>query len=231
MLQVVESQAANSYNQAVTSATTILTSATTINSKTNNIITDSVSFLKKFKKFSLQVISKIGAIFIKTLFELLKKDILRLVGLIIEDISRSTLNKRTKRILRLVGIATQLASEIIKGIDDYRKCKSLLDNINNIINIINGIPRKRSKIPLVLAILSDFLPGESPERATINTIKYLQGLGVPTGTLPDGSPNLMLLYNLATHKGRSDEQAENGVSDSYVLTTKEGIPKVVTLPR
>jgi len=215
MLQVVESQAKNNYNQAVTSANTVITTATTINSQVNNVITDSVSFLKKFKKFSIEVITKIGGIFIRTLFELLKKDILRLVGLIIEDISNSSRNKRTKQILRYVGIATQLASEIVSGISDYRKCKSLLDNINNLINIINGIPRRRSKIPLALAILSDFLPGESPERATINTIKYLQSLGIPTGVLPDGSPNLQLLYTLATHKGRSDEQAENGVSDVY----------------
>jgi hypothetical protein len=31
-----------------------------------------------------------------------------------------------------------------------------------------------------------------------------------SGTLPDGSPNLMLLYNLATNKANDKEQAENG---------------------
>jgi hypothetical protein len=38
----------------------------------------------------------------------------------------------------------------------------------------------------------------------------LQKLSIPTGTLPDGSPNLMLLYNLATNKANDKEQAENG---------------------
>jgi 3-methyl-2-oxobutanoate hydroxymethyltransferase len=37
-----------------------------------------------------------------------------------------------------------------------------------------------------------------------------QKLSIPTGTLPDGSPNLMLLYNLATNKANDKEQAENG---------------------
>ena len=68
----------------------------------------------------------------------------------------------------------------------------------------------KTEIPLPLLALSSLLPGYSPERATINAIELLQGLGVPTGTLPDGSPNLMLLYNLATNKANDAEQAENG---------------------
>ena len=232
MTNVLEKTAVNNYNTAVGSANTQIQSATTINSQVNNIITDATSFLKKFKKFSIEIISKIGAIFIRTLFELLKKDILGLLGAIIEDISNSERKKRYKKILRLVGIATQLAGEIIKGLEDYRKCKSLLDNINNIINILNGLPRPRSKIPVILAILSDFLPGESPERATINGIKYMQELGIPTGTLPDGSPNIGLQAFLAMQKGDKDEQAENGVSDTFIVPDKTGsVPRWVTLPR
>jgi hypothetical protein len=71
--------------------------------------------------------------------------------------------------------------------------------------------------------LTDFLPGTSPERSTINTIEELQKLGIPTGTLPDGSPNLMLLYNLSSNKGADKEQAENGTADSFGLTA-DGIP-------
>jgi hypothetical protein len=231
MSNVVEKTAINNYNTAVGSANTQTQSATTTNSQVNNIITDATAFLKKFKKFSIEVISKIGAIFLRTLFELLKKDILGLLGAIIEDISNSERKKRYKKILRLVGIATQLAGEIIRGLDDYRKCKSLLDEINNIINIINGLPRPRSKIPVVLAILSDFLPGESPERATINGIKYMQELGIPTGPLPDGSPNISIQALLASQKGDKDEQAENGVSDSFIVPNKQGTPRIVTLPR
>jgi hypothetical protein len=231
MSNVVEKTAINNYNTAVGSANTQIQSATTTNSQVNNIVTDATAFLKKFKKFSIEVISKIGAIFLRTLFELLKKDILGLLGAIIEDISNSERKKRYKKILRLVGIATQLAGEIIRGLDDYRKCKSLLDEINNIINIINGLPRPRSKIPVVLAILSDFLPGESPERATINGIKYMQELGIPTGPLPDGSPNISIQALLASQKGDKDEQAENGVSDSFIVPSKQGTPRIVTLPR
>jgi len=231
MLAVLQKSAINTYNQQVTSANTFTESASTINSQVINIVSDSAEFLKKFKKFSIQVISKIGAIFIRTLFEILKKDILNIIAIIIQDITLTATSKRYRTILRLVGIATQLAGEIIKGLEDYRKCKSLLDNINNIINIINGIPRKRTKLPVILAILSDFLPGESPQRATINTTKYLQELGIPTGALPDGSPNLVLQMLFAAQKGDKDEQADNGVSDTFLVPTKEGLPRWVTLPR
>jgi hypothetical protein len=231
MLAVLQKSAVNTWNQQVTSANTLNETGTTINNTVINIVSDSVQFLKKFKKFSIQVISKIGAIFLRTIFEMLKKDILNILSLIIQDIMLSEKLKKYRTILRLVGIATALAGEIIKGLQDYRKCKSLLDNINNIITIINGIPKKRTKLPVVLAILSDFLPGESPQRATINTIKYLQELGIPTGALPDGSPNLTLQMLFAAQKGDKDEQADNGVSDTFLVPTKEGLPRWVTLPR
>ena len=72
------------------------------------------------------------------------------------------------------------------------------------------IKKPGNEIPLPLLALSSLLPGFSPERATTNAIAGLQGLGIPTGTLPDGSPNLMLLYNLVSNKAVDKEEAENG---------------------
>ena len=109
-------------------------------------------------------------------------------------------------ILRLVQFAI-IVGQIIR---DYRRCKSLLDDILNLIQLVNTVPSANNTIPKPLLLLSKFLPGTSPERATINTIQELQALGIPTGVLPDGSPNLMLLYNLALNKGLDKETAENG---------------------
>jgi hypothetical protein len=96
-------------------------------------------------------------------------------------------------------------------INDYRKCKSLLDNILLLLNLVGQIVRRPgNEIPLPLLTLASLLPGTSPERATTNAIELLQKLGIPTGTLPDGSPNLMLLYNLVTNKALDKEEAENG---------------------
>jgi hypothetical protein len=80
----------------------------------------------------------------------------------------------------------------------------------------------KGKIPIPLLILSDFLPVTSPERSTINTISYLQSVGIPTGALPDGSPNLMSLQIMMSHKGADQEQAENGKLDAFGLSPVVG---------
>ena len=165
-----------------------------------------------FQSFNIQVVSKIGAIFIEELYKVLKKDLLNLLSLIIKDVVISAKLKKYKMILRLVNILL-IVSQLVQ---DYRKCKSL---INDILTLLKTIFVKPSgKIPLPLLLLSEFLPGSSPERATIATIELLQSVGIPTGTLPDGSPNLMAIYNLMSNKGADDEEAENGKVEGTVVT-------------
>lgn len=217
---VIQSAATYTYNQAVTSANTFIQSANTlgdqganIGAEGSNIITSGVDFLKKWKTFSIQVLSRINEKFLQVLFEELKKDIVNIIALIIRDINKSNKNKKLVMVLKLVGILIAVGQLIA----DYRKCKSLLDNILALLNLIGGVGNGQNSIPFPLMAAAKFLPGTSPERSFINTIEELQGLGIPTGTLPDGSPNLMLFYNLATHKGASKESAENGKIEAYGL--------------
>jgi len=209
LMSVIQSGATFTYNQAVTSANTITQSGTSIYNQANNIITDGADFLKKWKTFSIEVISKVNAVFLETLFEILKKDILNLISEIIKDIERDKKLKKYAIILRLIGLSVV----IVQLIQDKRKCKPLLEDILAILNMINGLGGP--KIPFSLLSLCSLLPGTTPTGAFINVIEELQGLGIPTGTLPDGTPNLMLLYNLATHKGIHTDENNNG----YVLTT------------
>lgn len=211
LLQVVEGQAKNTYNQNVTSTNSIIQSGNTTLGGVNNIINNSTDFLKVFKSFNIQVISKIGAIFLKELYEILKKDIINLISSVIADISKSAALKKYTIILRLVNILLVLAQLI----DDYRRCKSLITDILLLLKTIFG--RSDGSIPMPLLLLTQFLPGSSPERATINTIELLQSVGIPTGTLPDGSPNLMGVYNLMTHKGSDKEESENGKVEGTVI--------------
>lgn len=213
LLKIVESQKNLSYNVAVTNVNTPLTAGT-------NIVTDSLDFIKKFKSFVINVVSRIGAIFIKVLYETLKRELINLIKVVVNEILTNRLKDYNARTKALVEAGIDIATQITQGIFDYTKCKSLLDEIKNIINIIRKLPGKppqikRRKIPLPLAILSDFLPGESAEGAFINTIEYLQEIGLPTDALPDGSPNLMLLYDYASHKGRRKNQIQQGVNDTY----------------
>ena len=216
LLSVVQSGATYTYNQAVTSANTFIQSANTatttignagatIGKAGSNIVTSGTDFIKKYKTFVIETVSKINGEFLRTLYEVLKKDILNLVSLIINDISKSARLKKYTIILKLVSIAL-FVSQLI---DDYRRCKSLMSNVLYLLNLIGSSIKTSTGIPVPLLLAANLLPGFSPERATINAINGLQKLGIPTGVLPDGSPNLMLLYNLVTNKAVDKERAEN----------------------
>jgi hypothetical protein len=221
LLQVVESQGKNTYNQAVTSGNTFIQSGNTTLGGVNNVINNGVDFLKVFKSFNIQLVSKIGAIFLRELYNILKRDILNLITSVILDVSKSQRLKKYTIILRLVNILLVLAQLI----DDYRKCKSLINDILLLLKTIFGRPD--GSIPMPLLLLTQFLPGTSPERATINTIELLQSVGIPTGTLPDGSPNLMGIYNLMTHRGADKEESENGkVEGTFIDPGTPGIYRV-----
>ena len=210
LLSVVQSGATYTYNQQVTTTNQVIQSGNSNISSSSNIVANGADFLKKYKKFAIETISLINVEFLKVLFFELKKDILNIVALVLRDVNKSQRLKKYAIILKLV----QLALIVSQLVNDYRKCKSLMSNILLLLETINGLGPKqlisRNEIPKPLLFLSQFLPGYSPERATINTIELLQGLGIPTGTLPDGSPNLMLLYNLMSNKGVDTENAENG---------------------
>jgi hypothetical protein len=216
LLSVVESGATYTYNQAVTEINETTApindfgnQAANIGAQGSNIVNSGEDFLKKFKTFSIQVISQINAEFLQVLYEILKKDIINLVSIIITDVANSAKLKQYTMIIRLVQIALVVAQLV----DDYRRCKSLLDNILLLLNLIGQTAR--ITIPQPLLALADLLPGTSPERASINVIEGLQKVGIPTGTLPDGSPNLMGLYDLISKRGSEKEEAENG----KILTT------------
>ena len=225
LLSVVQSGATYTYNQQVTSTNEVIQSGNSNTAQGSNIVADGADFLKKYKKFSIETISLINSEFLKVLFQELKKDILNLVVLILKDVTKSQRLKKYAIILKLV----QLALIISQLVNDYRKCKSLMSNILLLLDTINGLGPKqlisKNDIPIPLLYMAQFLPGFSPERATINTIELLQGIGVPTGTLPDGSPNLMLLFNLMANKGMDAERAENEMVQVVLTSPATGVGK------
>jgi hypothetical protein len=228
LLSVLQSGATYTYNQAVTSANTFISSATTLGNQGSNIITSGTDFLKKWKTFSIEIISKINNKFLEVLYNELKKDIINIIGLIIKDIEKSKRKKNLTTILRLVGLLVLVGQLIV----DYRKCKSLLDNILNILNLINTFGSGQNRIPLPLLLMAKFLPGTSAERAHLNVIEELQANGIPTGTLPDGSPNFMLAYSLAMNRGQEKEKSENSTINAIGINPVGGPPiQIFGLPR
>ena len=195
----------NSANTYIDSANTFLQSGTTIGEDVNNIINDQVDFVKKFRSFVIEVTSRLNAEFLKVLFEILKREIFFLLSAIIKDIEKDAAKKKYAMILRLV----QLGYIIVQGIADYRKCKSLLDEITLLLSLINGLGLK-NVIPSPLLLLTRFLPGFSAVRATINAIQELQRAGLPTGPLPDGSSNKMNQFVESVIRGIDAEKVANG---------------------
>jgi len=214
LLSVVESGATFTYNQVVTGANENIAEVgnlgANVGAQGSNIINNSEDFLKKYRTFCIEVLSRINVEFLKVLYEILKRDIINLTNLILKDLTESKLKKKYTIINSLVAVA--LAVSALVGFIEFRKCKSLMDNILYLLNLANkGLGRQTpNEIPLPLLLLSGNLPGYSPERATINAFELLQSVGIPTGTLPDGSPNLMGLYTKLTNQAVDKEESENG---------------------
>ena len=214
LLSVVQSATAYTYNQVVTSVNENIAEVgnlgANVGAQGSSIINNSEDFLKKYRTFCIEVLSRINVEFLKVLYEILKKDIINLTNLILKDLIESKLKKKYTIINSLVAVA--LAVSALVGFLEFRKCKSLMDNILFLLNLANkGLRRQTpNEIPLPLLLLSGNLPGYSPERATINAFELLQSVGIPTGTLPDGSPNLMGLYTKLTNQAVDKEESENG---------------------
>ena len=170
----------------------------------NDYATGLVQFIRQNREFMKNIISKIGAEFIKTLFDEIKKDIRNLVRAIIIDISQDERGTLYLMLEKLVSIGLTV-SALIK---DYRQCKSVIDSILQLLSLVNvGRP---NLIPPPLLALATLLPGYSPNRAFIRGIEGLQRAGLPTGPNPDGSPNLALQEIFSTMKASDSENKENG---------------------
>ena len=161
-----------------------------------------VDFVKQFKSFFKNVISKIAAIFIKTLFDEIKRDIRNLIQNVIKDLVKESVNKYVIMILKLI----QLLITIGQFIKDWRECKSVVDEILWLLKIATT---GWGQIPLPLLFGSQLLDGFSETRAFIGSISELQKIGIPTGPMPDGGPNLAVLSMFSTMKAQAKEFSEN----------------------
>jgi hypothetical protein len=164
-----------------------------------------VTFAKSFKSFVINLVSKIGGLFVKELFELIKKDIKNLLQQVIMDIAKEQGDKRIIIILKLI----QLLLVVAQFISDWRKCKSVVDELLWLLKIATSGFGLNS-IPLPLLFASQLMDGYSESRAFIGAIEEMQKLGIPTGPMPDGSPNLEVLSKLAQMKAMANEESENG---------------------
>jgi len=172
-----------------------------------NLVSDKINgfvdLFLNFKSFIKNLVSRIGAIFVKELFRLIKRDILNLIQSVIKDLQKEKANIKIIMILKLV----QLLIIVAQFIKDWRECKSVIDEILMLLKI--SIPGGL-KLPLPLVFASQLLDGFSATRSFIGTIEDLQKMGLPTGAMPDGSPNFGVLSIMSQITAQAKEEAENG---------------------
>lgn len=189
-----------------------------------------IEFARNFRKFIINLISKIGALFVEELFNTIKRDLLVLVQRVLQDITDERTRKITAIILKLIQILFVFAQLI----SDWRKCKSIIDELTQIMSVGGQIAQDllgslTSQIPLPLLFASTFLGGYSESRAFIGTIEELQKLGIPTGALPDGTPNLTVLAMYGQLKASEREKTENS-KVQVAIPTLAITPAGVTIP-
>jgi len=163
-----------------------------------------VDFFKKFKDLVVNLVSKIYGIFIKIIFDLVVQDIKQLISTITVDIKL----EKNKKSLSIIFALTQILLKIADIIVDVRECKSVIDNLLKLLKLASrGFG---NQIPLPLLLATRFLSGFSSTRAYLNVIEEFEKLGIPTGPLPDGTPNKFVLAMKAVIDGMDKEEAENG---------------------
>ena len=181
------------------------------------------SFMKTFKTFNIEVISTIGAEFTKILTEIIKRDLRKLLRSIIRNLRKETQKKRllqTKSLLSLGILVTQI-------IPNFRKCKSVVDSIVDLIQL--SLRGTRYDTPATALFFAKFRSGFSDTRAMLSVIKELQKKGIPTGPMPDGSPNLWVLSIQAQITGVEAERTENGRNQG-ILPALKVLPIGITIP-
>jgi hypothetical protein len=168
-------------------------------------------FTKQYRTLYIGFVSKLYSKFTEKVLKELKKQIIRLVTLLNSDI----LNEKKKNIQDAILSIVSLIAAPTNLVRDFRECKAGIDEILTLLNSgvknrIEKLQNRQTPIPLPLLLSAQLLDGYSPTRAFLNTIENLEELGVPTGPMPDGSPNKFVASIKGIFDGNSQEIAQNG---------------------
>lgn len=162
-------------------------------------------FMKDFKRMLKRILKRIIDLVIKIIIAEVKKAILRIVSIIIQKVVGEKYAKQIAMIQSLINILMQ----IIQLIDDFANCRNVLDQLFKLLKIPN-IPGGFS-IPPPLLFATAVRPGFSDTKAFMGVLEKYQEMGLPTGDLPDGSPNPMLMLEYQRIKAVESERSMNSV--------------------
>ena len=170
---------------------------------------DLEEFLNYYKKFLMNLISKITSIFVEELVKEIKKNFARITKELVNDILEELIRKQdlqTRAIITAVNVGLTVAA----GIQDYRRCQSVIDELKRILNLTSKLLNLTGNSSPLLDTLAQFKPGMSATSMMTRYVEELENKGIPTGNLPDGSPNVGMVAQKDNYQSQMDEMAENG---------------------
>jgi hypothetical protein len=166
-------------------------------------------FIRYYKKLVMNLVSKIMAIFVEELVNEIKKSFNTVVKRLVNDALEEIIRKQdiqTQAIITAVNIGLTIAA----GIQDYRRCQSVIDELKRILNLTQRLLRLTGNSSPVWDTLAQYKAGMSATSMMTKFIKEMNNKGLPTGDLPDGSPNVGMLAQKDSYQSQMDEMAENG---------------------
>jgi len=166
-------------------------------------------FIRYYKKLVMNLVSKMMAIFVEELVNEIKKSFNAIAKRLVNDALEEIIRKQsiqTQAIITAVNIGLTIAA----GIQDYRRCQSVIDELKRILNLTQRLLRLTGNSSPVWDTLAQYKPGMSATSMMTKFIKEMNDKGLPTGDLPDGSPNVGMLAQKDSYQSQMDEMAENG---------------------
>jgi hypothetical protein len=183
------------------------------------------SFLRKYKKLFMNLVSKISEIFIEELLKEIKKNYKKVVQDLINNQIQEILAKRSKNIAVIIT-AINAALTIAAIAEDYRRCQNVIDELKRLLMLAQRLLRLTGVTNPIWNTFAQYKPGMSASSLLARFIEELDKNGMNTDDLPDGSPNMGLINQKSNFDVTMDEFAENSkvsialkASDVYAVAS------------
>ena len=171
-------------------------------------------FVKLFKRVFIRICRAILKEVLKIVFKILKQFLVKLLIIYIKMLLATQKGKRIKMILSLIAALLPFIADL----NNAKNCKEILMIIMKMI-AATGIDIPFAPPPKFLQFAAMARSGTNSLRTFEKLTVKLENLGIPTGDMPDGTPNLFMLSQFALADAMDEEETINGVVHGVLFPT------------